>query len=357
MTKRRTTKEIAQRVDPTYFRRWHRLRRTRFLLSLGLFTAAVVWVAAGASTMYASGPVSSGHALFEADCATCHTEDFGPVHDAACLQCHTAGPHMTPDKGTEPACAACHKDHEGRGSLSDTPDRACARCHTDHADIRTFADHVRFRIEPREQHLRFGHQMHLDEKLIDGPLECASCHVPGESRRGFAPIRFAAHCAKCHIERIDEGGEEIVPHGMQPEDLRPWIAAGYLERGGHLPVRASAVPGRGSADPPDWAEALRRKTDEALEALFKPGRKRGCLLCHDVDRGRIVPPAVPVRWLDRALFDHHTHAFEACDRCHDMSENQKAEDSGLPGIVTCRTCHQPEGARITCVTCHPYHPR
>ena len=34
--KEKTTKEIAARIDPIYFRSWHRLRKARFFLSVGL---------------------------------------------------------------------------------------------------------------------------------------------------------------------------------------------------------------------------------------------------------------------------------------------------------------------------------
>ena len=108
MAKERTTRELAQRIDPTYFRRGHFLRRWRFCLSVGLTALCALWIALAAlfgnERVYAAGDVSTAHALFGADCSQCHVERFSPVRDSSCLPCHNVGSH-DPETGSDPPSA------------------------------------------------------------------------------------------------------------------------------------------------------------------------------------------------------------------------------------------------------------
>jgi len=349
-------KDLAQRIDATYYRRPHWLRRTRFLLSATGALFGTLWVASalesGHHRLFSNGALGASHALFEQECSRCHVERFGPVRDGACIECHVVGAHLPVGRPGEPACASCHKEHGGRGRLDVVADGHCNLCHEDHAGIRDLKDHDDFRPRPYDQFLNFSHVQHLAPSLLEGPIDCGGCHVPEGA--GFRPIAFAEHCARCHTERLDaDVGDETVPHGVEPRPLRDWIAALYLRRIGKDPALAQGTP----PDPlaiPDWAKAIDARTEASLKALMQPGR--GCLLCHVATEGRIEPPRVPLRWLGRARFDHKTHRFDSCGRCHNMSLNAKSSDLTLPGIATCRECHREQGARTTCVTCHPYHP-
>ena len=342
MAKERETKKIAQRIDPTYFKKSHRLRRMRFRVSLGLFVLSALWIAVawsiGDQTVYANGPVSDSHALFEADCASCHTESFGPVRDASCIECHDAGPHAPPGEGPDPACATCHAEHRGQAALATVDEAHCNRCHESHGGITSLENHIEFdvhfrdRIDPHDQFVRFNHGKHLDPGLLEGPLDCSSCHQPRGS--GFSPIDFEAHCARCHTEVIDRRlPGEVVPHGHQPDELRDWITAVYIRRG-------------------EAADAVER-ANAATAALFKPGR--GCLFCHVVEQRRIRPPEIPTSWLPKARFPHKAHRFKSCNHCHNMAANTVAETLTLPGVANCRECHHEGGARASCATCHDYH--
>lgn len=352
MAKKRTTKQLAQRIDPTYFRKGHPLRRIRRLAGVGLFAAAALWVALSAllgdDRVYANGPVSEGHALIEEDCAKCHAEAFGPVRDASCLECHAVGGHVPLKKG--PGCVRCHTEHRGNVDLSRISDAHCNRCHLDHSAIERFDHHIEFRLKPREQHIRFSHAKHVKPDLLGGPVDCADCH---DDR----PISFDAHCARCHTERLDETGGVPVPHGFQPDRLREWIAAVMLrrlrEQGGPKPARESSVPGRGAAKVPEWAEEIDRRAGAALEALFRP--KGGCLVCHVEAEQGVRVPEIPRRWLSRARFDHDAHRTEACATCHGVARSEDSDTLSLPNVFVCRECHKPGGARDGCVTCHPYH--
>jgi hypothetical protein len=348
--KEKTTKEIAARIDPIYFRSWHRLRKARFFLSLGLVAIVALWVAGAAvmrdETLYANGPVAASHTLFEADCQQCHVASFSAVEDATCQLCHPAAAHSEDD----PSCAHCHTEHRGRIDLSVVADAFCNACHKDHSAITDFEGHIGFRIDKRDQHIRFNHAAHLKPGMKNGPMKCASCHVPDGAT--FLPIAFEAHCSKCHEERVDATLDDVVPHGVQPDRLKDWIAAVYL-RGLGVVKPETELPGKGGA-PPEWRDVLLRKTQTALGALMKPGA--GCMLCHVGQPGRIDPPQIPNRWLTAARFDHHTHRFESCAKCHsDVARSVDAETLSLPKVRNCQSCHKDGGAAHTCITCHAFH--
>ncbi|MHC4955572.1 MAG: cytochrome c3 family protein [Planctomycetota bacterium] len=358
MAKRqRSSKEIADRIDPTYFRRVHALRRLRFWSSVGFCVLAVGWVALawarGDEMIYSNGDVAAAHAIFEADCARCHVGEFRAVEDASCRACHSMAAHAPDEKVVEPACARCHRDHRGRGGLAVVGDVHCNGCHESHRAYVDMDSHLDFEVEPRDQYLRFDHQAHLDPKLLEGPLECASCHEPEEE--GFRALSFDHHCAKCHTELLDEDLPGVkAPHGLQPDALRDWITAAYL-RGMRRDGSLAAKEGLGTSETPDWAETLARKADAATRALLEPNRKRGCLFCHTMADGRIRAPEVPASWLTKARFDHRPHESQACAACHEIATSRAASDLRLPGIADCRDCHKPHGASDRCVTCHRYH--
>lgn len=362
MSEPKTPNEPAPRVDLTYFRRWHWLRVARVVATIVLLGIAAFWVIGASAlrnkTIYANGPVSPGHSFIEERCGSCHTEGFRQIYDASCLQCHAAAvglPHVPAGRGRDPACSVCHPEHRGGTLLSAVENKHCNECHEAHSGIRSLETHIWFRPQPRDQHLRFNHLKHLDIDLVGGPLECDACHVV--AGRNFGPIRFEEHCVRCHKETVSADLDIVVPHGFQIDALRDWIAAVYVrewlgKRSDEIDPGKS-VPGRGGG-PPDWALALEARTQATQAALFRPGR--GCLLCHVAEGSRILTPEVPDRWLPRARFDHQTHRFQSCDRCHDLRESKSADVLALPRVETCRACHHKHGARARCVTCHPFHP-
>ena len=353
--KEKVTKQRAERIDPTYFRRAHPLRRARFWFSAGAAVLAVAWVGVAAllgdERPYSPGPVASAHRLFERDCAQCHVQRFSAVKDAACNVCHHALPgHRAAPAAEAPACAACHADHKGRAGLAVVADGHCNACHAEHSGIRRWDKHIDFQIEAPVRQLRFSHKKHLSADLAGGPLGCADCHA----MNGAAPepISFDAHCARCHTERLDADRKDPVPHGLDPAKLRGWIAARYAETMGVV-EKPRALPGRG-AEPPAWRDELIRRTDAAFGALMK--RDAGCLLCHvAADDGSIRKTAIPKTWMPAARFDHAAHRSQGCKTCHDIAGREDLAKPALPHVQNCKQCHNKRGAAQTCATCHPYH--
>jgi len=366
---KRTTKEIAARIEPTYHRVWHPLRRMRTLMSAAAVMVGIVWAVVGGDSLHNNGPLSASHAAFEDDCARCHggvghggvghggvgyggadhEASYHSISDETCSECHSVTRHQ--ETVAEPACAQCHREHRGRDGLARVGDAHCNACHTHHSSIRSLLTHDEFDVEPRPQNIRFDHTLHLKPELLGGPIACADCHQPREG--GHRPIRFDAHCVRCHTERLDEDiADETVPHGVQPDKLQDWIAAVYLRR---MREDRSLVRRTETDEIPTWAEALAKRSERALRGLVRPGRKGGCLICHMMVAGRITLPAIPTSWHTGARFDHRPHKSNACAVCHDMRSNKTAADLSLPGVANCRECHSRDAVADSCVTCHPYH--
>lgn len=362
----RSTKDLAQRIDPGYHRHRHPLRRLRLLLSVGLVAASALWVVASfgfaGEGIYVRDGVARAHGPVAAACSRCHAEAFAPVLDAACLLCHRVNAHVPAGKPPpDPRCGTCHAEHQGRTLLAEVADGHCNACHASHRTITSIEDHSQFSREPRDQRLRFNHRAHLAGDLLQGPLRCVDCHRPQPDGPGFAPIRFLAHCARCHAERLHPELQDAVPHGVDLARLREWATAAFVKafledpRLAEPPSRPNAAQGRAPGAPPDWTATLRAKTDAALDALLTPGR--GCLLCHERSAEGIVRPEIPADWMPTARFDHKTHRARACDGCHRAETVTEAQTVDLPGIRSCQECHGEALAPATCATCHPYHPR
>ena len=93
---------------------------------------------------------------------------------------------------------------------------------------------------------------------------------------------------------------------------------------------------------------------------------KGCKLCHVMIEGNTPLPAVakssiPARWLLHADFNHDSHRLLTCMACHNRTpDSRDTADILLPGIASCRSCHQQQGAKHdaasgNCSECHSYH--
>jgi hypothetical protein len=257
-------KKLAESLELDYFRRprplarWRR-RLARGGLAVGLLLGAVLLLPPWTGPrrvlpVYQAGPVSTAHAMFNDDCARCHTESFqtaarliyGDAHrsvkDDACLACHDGAPHYR-KQTDKPACATCHREHRGKRELARVEDAHCTRCHAEHITqdgpnlhvhprrVTAFAtDHPPFGDRPNGVRdfgtIRFNHEVHLRPEGVlvpeTGPqppkrgreprrveLDCTSCHREEDSGRYMRPITYEHDCADCHPLSVQVTGAPV----------------------------------------------------------------------------------------------------------------------------------------------------
>jgi hypothetical protein len=294
MPRVRTAKTLSRRIDLQYFTRLHGIRRARLLLSVVVPVLALAWLlgehAIGNRKVYTSGPLSSSHAVFTAQCSLCHlsqTQFRAHTPDRACLSCHDAPVHNQRQTST-PACSSCHLEHQGRMRLAITADSSCVQCHGSlatndgnlkvDAHVSGFDDkHPQFAplrpgyMDPGT--IKLNHYVHLQATLRgpSGPVQmkCDDCHrfamhgpwpysvqtvelaeqkavdvaQPLEQQRkrhnvkpsagAYAiPIRYVNQCAACHVLQFDPLITEPAPHD-KPEKVRAFIISkltGYVAK-------------------------------------------------------------------------------------------------------------------------------
>jgi hypothetical protein len=378
---------------------------------------------AAGQKIYSSGPLSASHAVFGKKCELCHVTENGSfrkeVKDSACLACHDAPGHHPTQVTFTPTCSSCHVEHKGSLRLAHTSDSACGQCHTNlhiktgelkyYQSIRDFdRHHPEFAplrpgaVDPGT--IKLNHYAHLQPKLAspNGPVQltCQDCHRPmgaegtwpyamGEvksvslpaadlrrqagSRAYMAPIRYATQCAGCHIKdlQFDTRFNQAVPHD-KPEVVQAFVIEKYtayiaqhpnaMSEPLPRPLIIAGIPASLPPPPKTREEWIKWQVAYADRLLFD----KGCKLCHTMIPGNgpvpaVAKSAIPVRWLDHADFGHDAHRMLACTSCHTRSaQSRQTADILLPGIATCRGCHQEAGpehdaADGRCSECHQYH--
>lgn len=407
----RSSKDLAKRLRfdlrprPDAFRRWY--------LGLALTACAIgaaAWWLLGRATgerQYLPGPVSAAHATFGDRCAHCHVA-FASAPDEKCLACHAPRIHSQFELNP-PACRDCHVEHQGSAGLLTIGNQSCVGCHgalhsnrkpAIAVDIVDFAGHPEFvplRAGTRDPAaLRFNHQLHLDrDKVRDngrqppGPLVCADCHLPDAAGRFMAPIRFEAHCQRCHELKVTASdipaplNQIEAPHAA-PDAVRTGLEQALLVMGAQRASEIFAgeagvlIPGRVGRGPIDDSKSLlefQRKWLVALErhlyAPFDPTpplleSNKHCFLCHlqgdgvgDGGLPRVVDAAIPNPWLHHAVFSHRAHDALPCEACHaGIATSALTDDVNLPSRVVCAQCHadgRQQSAGTDCTLCHLYH--
>jgi hypothetical protein len=404
----RTAKTLAQRIDLSYFKRQHPLRHWRFIASMVVPLAAIVWIAgmaaAGSRAPFSSGPLAAAHHMFTNRCERCHVAEAGAfsaaVTDNACRSCHVAPDHRSNEAFT-PSCANCHAEHRGPVRLAATSDASCTQCHAAlttksvepkiATNVGPFATgHPAFAAHRNavrdETALRFNHAVHMKENLRgaggDVTLSCSTCHKPnGPSPRGSSddrqgglmrPVSFQRDCSYCHSLYFDPLVDVQVPHDTTEVvhrfvdlELRRFIEANpdQVTRvepvRGRIPVNfpeleATAAPPARNAD--EW---VRRRQAAVEDRLWT----RTCAECHLMTRSsdailQTVPTAAPASWMPRARFDHRSHQLATCESCHHTAAaSTETADVLMPPIATCQQCHNDSrrAADARCFVCHEYH--
>jgi hypothetical protein len=274
-----------------YFHRPRALKERRFYVTLGVTLATtLLCLATVLSTrlhcVHQAAPVSKAHAGFNMLCATCHDQAWQPlarlcgvetssVSDQTCKSCHD-GPTHHASQSAEPACASCHREHQGKSLLAQVAERQCTSCHADldqhmlpgtitafHKTITNFnVDHPDFKPSSAgmkdEAKIRFTHADHLKLDLAalrklhphletkyasKASLECIDCHQVDSQRRYMKPIKYEDHCAACHqltvtiVSDFTDAGlkqaaakfqREPAPH-QEPERIRAVLRDRFVQ--------------------------------------------------------------------------------------------------------------------------------
>ena len=269
---------------------------------------------------------------------------------------------------------------------------------------------------PDEAAIRLNHARHMDPEtpamqsllrdLADDPrayvtmapgsdllsLSCASCHQPQPTGRQMRPIRFESHCARCHEDQLirvptitPEGAAQgvRVPHGdpervLEQIDLALATSAAFADSrfappgkdNGASSSRSLRGPQSGSSPSSITVPAFANRKEashwlEAQREQFLSRAQSQCAYCHTAITPaaspsgvfHVEPPRIPGAWLGRAHFSHQSHEMLGCLQCHTQASTSVAtSDVMLPGIASCRECHNPRaGAPSDCTTCHIYH--
>jgi mono/diheme cytochrome c family protein len=395
--RKRTTKSVAKRHDINYFKKLSPIRAWQWRLALVAVVFAVVWIGVSSwrsAEAFSSGPISSSHAIFAQQCATCHKPVMagagllpvswgrGKVSDSTCLGCHQVGGHHADVSNKSVPCSSCHIEHIGAMHLSAAPVKGCTDCHADlmtrgqeasiAAHIRSFtAGHPEFRAlreasaETRAAAfgLKFNHAEHLAPGLT-GPngkvtLQCAYCHQvePGRDpvvSGRMANVNFDRSCRSCHSLEFDRRVAQQAPHADAAAALK------FVQE-------KMAV-----AAPHDSVALVRAQT-----ILFR-GK---CSLCHTVSGASALPGPLPAafetpriaaahapdRFYSSAVFSHTVHGTVECTECHAAAlTSSSGKDLLMPSITTCQRCHdgqsRPQGPALSaghaesgCSLCHGYH--
>lgn len=416
---RRTTKEIARRLDFNYFNTSGALRLWKSRLTIGALAlaglAAIAFSFAPRSTrtLVSPGPLSSPHALFAQKCDACHAAAFSRISDSACLKCHDGPAH--PAKAFDqarlnstPACSQCHLEHRGDVALAKVNDGNCTACHRNlnaHASgvklanvgITAFrpGNHPEFSpaSRPDSRPLKLNHAIHMpaNSKMIRNirlPMQCADCHVTdvNSPTGNLVPVTFERNCKSCHARELEFDVYQVLktpapaPHTKDPRAIHEFIVNTYQSLLASDPSIVRRPLGNDVALQPDRTAWLNKVVSDSEAYLFgRPagpsGRAGKCSYCHELagwDGGLPViakvnsiqgrfdkdkPQGQP--WFERAEFSHRAHRAVECESCHtNARSSMKTSDVLIPAMKTCLPCHSDSRAGLDrCSECHLYHNR
>jgi hypothetical protein len=160
-----------------------------------------------------------------------HNVSLAALRGAAAVGDDGTG-HGRRDPAEPIACAACHREHQGRNhDVAAISDAACQACHRER--YHSFADgHPDFGPWPYERRTRIAFD-HASHQLKHFPADkqdfaCATCHEGDSTGRRQLTRSYEASCASCHDKGIGVSLAQGVPAVALPTlDLAALKAAGY----------------------------------------------------------------------------------------------------------------------------------
>ena len=286
----RTQKQIADRYKGNlgYYNRLHPWRRWRLIVSLltiiGGLVAIWFFQKRGRETFFNPGKISSSHARFADDCATCHDKSL------------PGGGALTPEKFT-----AVTRERFRSGVAFDPIDRKCETCHQQHT---------------------------FHEANVVQNKSCSACH---QEHQGPGPMKMVAsfQCASCHnnsasMEAAAQKGAQLPPTAFHRHPSPPQQVAFELPRPprGYTQVFSSFWNGHPefqltTAKPPD-PDVLRfnHQRHFAADIPSVNGQKLDCNYCHK--------PNPDGRFYQRISFAAN------CQTCHSLQFDAKNPELRIP---------------------------
>ena len=373
----RTTKKLGQRVDRTYIKQLFPIPLWRRVLTAGAVMIGLAWLGLYAvarnQTPYTAGTLTPAHAFLGKQCANCHGESAAigkKVADKQCVTCHDAPIHNVLQV-RNPPCIECHVEHRGLQRLADQTNQGCVSCHGGlrikgggsaaiATRINSFANHPQFApVEAGSDKtgIKFNHAKHVTELT----QKCGDCHPAADISQGMAKPdphshvssralmaipSYAGTCMPCHALNFDDKVSDAAPHD-KPAVVDRFVKQAVAKYFASHPreLGAGGVTARIASDEKQLWDTV-------------------CGRCHAMQQADasglpVVPPAkVTARWFTKATFDHAAHQGLTCASCHpNAAKSTVATDMLLPGIDTCRNCHNSArtSAGSSCSTCHVYH--
>ena len=363
MSRTRTTKKLAQRIDLNYFKRPTPLKRAKFWLSALLPLLALLWIAwrgsSGDHRVYSSGRMSRAHAVLEKECAACHLQQASAFSakaaDNACLDCHD-GPAHHASRVAAPDCATCHTEHRGRINISTGSDQACAECHSDlkksvsatrYASLINSLDdgHPEFAAlrpvtgvpagDPGT--IKLNHAIHMKpiRRGPNGPivnLECGNCHRPPAAD---ADLTYSDPSYRAAVVSYKDSDEYLPLH---QEGLRPRKPVSGREL--MAPVKfANACAGCHSlAFDKRFDEGVPHDTPEIIHE-FLTKKFRLYIAAHPAEvrvqrdpsrdlTGKPLPPEIriltPAQWVTEQTAKSEELLWrKTCNQCHTLTFSSK----------------------------------
>jgi hypothetical protein len=392
---------------------WHGFARDSRVYSSGRMSEAHAVLGAECAACHVQTAGMFSAKASDSACLACHD---GPIHHAAqtstvaCATCHTEHRgRVSLVAAKNESCAECH------GNLNTNGGAGHYAVHIEsledgHPEFAALRENVR---DPGT--IRVNHAIHMKpiRRGPNGPnvqLECGDCHQPEavsaewkyadanytsgsahysaedkvvaaksgtlarpgheRGRELMAPVKFATACAGCHSLAFDKRFNEGVPHD-KPEMVHAFLAKRFSEYIAAHPgeLREARDPARDLSGKPAQAAVRVYTPNEWVDARIKDAEellwRKTCKQCHALAVGAgqnnlpdVEPARTTVKWMPHSRFDHDAHGGFACASCHEKAlSSTESSDVLLPGIATCKTCHEPgpEHAESRCFECHTYH--
>lgn len=337
-------------------------------------------------------------------CARCHHEhvgsqDLANLDNKTCTECHAALTGFVEGEGpvVDASIKQFDKEHPEFKSVDQFKGKdpgLIKFTHDRHMTAGLYLDNQRGQKKtwadvPEADHERLGRG---DAELADVvQLSCRSCHEP--SGRNMTTPTFENNCKSCHPLNFDGAG--VMDHGLTAseihrrlEELFPPSAEPVAEE----TKTSEDVIADNTKDPrslprpvtlkwPQADVAKRRASTDKIKQAEKELRGR-CIQCHQVEDKNASDWTVfdvkrhvhngsslvmKKQWLQRARFDHKTHAARriGCAECHTgAAESHDADQILIPDRQVCIKCHHENSADAddpkmnggnSCLICHKYH--